>query len=213
VFISAFDLDFTLLNDNSSYRFGRYLCAQKHIPRSFLFFITWCHISFLFGWMSLPQLHENAFKKLFYKKKASLIEKWVEEFLALQFNDLLYQPAIQKLKAAQLAGHLTVILSSSPAFLVKPIAKLLNVPVWKSTEYQIDDDGDYSHINSLMLGETKASFIQGLQSQNGLTSEDVIAYSDSHFDLPFLFAAGAAVGVNPDRKLRAICRQNQWPII
>ena len=211
--ISAFDLDYTLLNHNSSYLFGRFLCNQKHFSVKSSLFITWCQISFLLGITSLEKLHQNAFYHLFYGIQDDLIEKYVQEFLHLYLEKLLYQPAIQKLKQAQDAGHITVILSSSPEFLVAPIAKHLGVSIWKSTEYCVDMNGCYSNIKTIMLGENKARILENLQHHYGILRKDVIAYSDSHHDLAFLSSAGSAFGVNPNRKLRSICRQNNWPMI
>lgn len=137
----------------------------------------------------------------------------MEEFLSQYFDDLIYQPAMEQLKRAQKEGHLTVILSSSPDFLVEPIAQRLGVNLWKSTQYAIDKDGLFCKIAELMLGEDKACFITSLQMQKGSLRQDVSAYSDSYLDLPFLLAAGTAIGVNPDRKLRAICHTKHWRVI
>ena len=40
-----------------------------------------------------------------------------------------------------------------------------------------------------------------------------VAHSDSVSDLPLLTACAAAVAANPDRRLRAVARQQHWPVV
>jgi HAD superfamily hydrolase (TIGR01490 family) len=211
--ISAFDLDYTLFSENSSYRFGKYLCSKKLLPFKSLAFIVGCNIRHRLGLLSIMRLHEDAFKRLFYGRSSSQVKQWATEFVEQYFETLLYLPAIQKLKKAQAEGHLTVILSSTPDFLVEPIAKKLHVPVWNATEYAVDKDQKFCHIARLMLGSDKAEILARLKQQHSIPRQRIYAYSDSHLDLPFLMAAGTAIGVNPNRTLRSICRQNKWPVI
>jgi phosphoserine phosphatase len=180
---------------------------------SSLAFIIGCNLRHSLGLLSIVKLHESAFKRLFQGRSLPLIKQWTEEFLSAYFEILLYPPAIEKLKLAQRAGHMTAILSSGPDFLVEPIAKRLNATFWAATQYAVDKDQKFCHIERLMLGGDKASILNGLGDSYGVPKEGIHAYSDSHLDLPFLMAAGTAYGVNPNRKLRLICRKNGWPII
>lgn len=211
LYCSAFDLDKTLLNDNSSYRFGLYLCFQGHFPIYKILFIFWCHACYLIGYYSIPKLHHEAFNYLFKGRSAALIDTWLEEFLVKYFNHLLYQPAILELRKAQEAGHQVVILSSAPDFIVAAMAKRLDVSLWECTKYAIDQNGCFSHIEKLMQGEDKALYIENLKNSNEFLI--VKAYSDSYLDVCFLNAANVAIGVNPDKRLRALCKKNRWMII
>ena len=57
-------------------------------------------------------------------------------------------------------------------------------------------------------GEGKAALLR-----EGLDLANSTAYSDSHTDLPFLEAVGNPVVVNPDRELRRIAVERDWPIL
>ena len=210
--ISAFDLDHTLFSDNSSYRFGKYLCGKKLLSLRSLAFIIGCNIRHTAGFLPITQLHEKAFRRLFQGRSSLLVRQWAIDFLDENFENLLYSPAINKLKLAQ-AGHLTVILSSTPDFLVEPIAKRLNVSCWDATQYAVDKDQTFCHITKLVLGSDKASILDEMARRHNVPKHEIYAYSDSHLDVPFLMAAGTAYGVNPNRKLRSICRKNNWSII
>lgn len=211
--ISAFDLDHTLLSANSSYLFCRYLCRKKILPFNCLLFTFGCSVLFRLGFLSIPELHQKAFNYLFKNKNVADVSQWALDFVNQYLDSLIYFPAIEKLKTAQEAGHLTVLLSSSPSFLVEPIAKKLNISLWESTEYAVDADRKFSSILKLLLGNNKASILNELKKEYQIPNHKTYAFSDSHSDLPFLIASGVAYGVNPDRKLRSICRQKNWPII
>lgn len=211
--LSAFDLDHTLFKDNSSYCFGVYLYQQGRISLTALLFIIFSKLRYKWGFLSLAQLHQQAFEFIFRGYSLPVLEKCVTDFLDVHFDQLIYEPAFQKLKMAQRNGEMVAILSSSPAFLVEPIAKRFGVSVWQATQYAIDKDQKFCHIAHLMLGGDKASFIEDFMHRNKLAKGDVVAYSDSFDDLPFLLSAGTAVGVNPDRKLRSFCKNHHWSII
>ncbi len=176
-------------------------------------FIYACSFLHLSGIFSLKRLHECAFHYLFRGVLVAKIQTLACEFVNETLDQLLYDPAIEQLNLATKTGHLTVLLSSSPQFLVEPIAKRLGISQWKSTEYGIDDKKCYSHIAKLMLGEDKALYVKELDKTACKSSLNITAYSDSYYDLPFLLSAKRAVGVNPDRKLRAFCMKQKWPII
>lgn len=211
--LSAFDLDHTLLKVNSSFSFGKYLYQQKHIPLSAFLFIIRSSIYYNLGLLSITTLHQRAFKRLFYGKSVPTVELWVSSFLDKHLEGLFYSPAIKALQNAQKDGHITAIISSSPQFIVEPIAKRLGLTLCLATEYAIDKDNRFCEIASLMLGEDKAHFLSSFINEQNINKNKVIAYSDSILDLPFLLAAGSAVAVNPDRKLRLFCLKNKWPII
>jgi len=211
--LSAFDLDHTLLSTNCSYRFGCYLCKKRILSFSSLAFIIGCHIRHTAGYLPIDKLHESAFNRLFLGRSSSLVSQWADDFLNENFDGMLYQPTIDRLKLAQEAGHLTIILSSAPDFLVKPIAKRLNVDLWNATCYRVDKDQKFCQIDKLLLGDGKAVIMDELMQKYQISKQQTYAYSDSYLDLLFLEAAGIACGVNPDRKLSRICRENNWQII
>lgn len=211
--IAAFDLDKTLLKDNSSYRFARFLYRKKYLSFFSLLFIIFNKLLYELGFLSLSRLHHLAFNVLFRGYSLLVIQRCVTDFLKEEFDLLIYEPVLKKLKQAQDNGDIVVILSSSPTFLVEPIAALFGVTECKATQYAIDKDQKFCHIAYLMLGDDKANFIEVLQRKHNFARSGVVAYSDSIDDLPFLLIAGVAIGVNPDKKLRSYCLSHQWPII
>jgi HAD superfamily hydrolase (TIGR01490 family) len=211
--LSLFDLDQTLFAVNSSSRFGIYLYLKqvfKH--RDFLFIIS-CHLRARMGLLSLQALHDEAFKRLFFGRSLESIKSLVQLFIDRHFEEMIYRPAYEELQQAKEKGHFTAILSSSPDFLVSKIAARFGVNEWMATKYDVDSNQKFNRISHLVQGEDKSQYVRHLLVKFGLDKRDVTAYSDSHLDLPFLQAAGHAVGVNPNRKLLAICKRNHWRTI
>lgn len=211
--LSAFDLDNTLLKVNCSFKFGTYLFKQGvfSIPTLLrLFSLYW---TFRAGFLTMIELHHRVFNLLFIGRSRDLYAEYAEHFLDEHFESFLNPVALKRLRQAQDQNDYICILSSSPDFLVKLFATRLGVLVYKGSGYGVDKKGNFSKISDLVLGETKAVFLEASAKKLNIPKEAIYAYSDSIFDLPFLAAAGRPIGVNPDAKLRKICKEKQWHIL
>jgi HAD superfamily hydrolase (TIGR01490 family) len=210
--ISFFDLDHTLLKVNGSFQFGIYLYKKGFIPTPKMALLLGQYLMHKWGIISPEQLNRSACKTFFSGKMIHHIEEQVDGFLNEHLNDLHYFPVTQQLVNAHHEGHYTVILSSSPHFLVRPIAERLGVNQWESTRYAVSPSGMISHIESHVDGDVKALYVKNLCEKLQVSTKNSFAYSDSYSDIPFLQAVGCARGVNPDRKLRKYCLDNNWEI-
>ena len=212
-FLSAFDLDHTLVRGNSSLSFCRYLFCKRVLPLSAYLYSGVYLLQHRFFHISLSKLHQSVFRRILFGKPLKEIEKHVENFLQQYLFSAFYPPAISSLKLAQHLGHYTVILSNSPSFLVKAIAQFLGVNEWHATEYNVDKDAKLCKIAQIIQGEDKAKCIGEIAGKLGIVREAITAYSDSFLDLQFLQAAGNPIAVNPDKKLRAFSQARAWNII
>jgi HAD superfamily hydrolase (TIGR01490 family) len=204
---SLFDLDQTLLTENSSYAFGTYLYKKKAISLPSMLYCVGCYGLHKVGQLSLHDVHKKIFKSLFLNRSQ-------DYFTELDTIDkMICSPAIQRLQDAQRQGHFTAILSSSPSFLVKLLAEHFGVCECLATEYKLDKEGRFISIEKVLDGEGKAQFLQNLSKRKTIPLEKIAAYTDSFLDLPLLMQVGKAVGVNPDNKLHAICVKKGWEII
>lgn len=211
--ISLFDLDQTLLATNSSYQFGAHLYKAKFFSLPSMLYYVGCYVLHKINVLDIGQIHQKIFNTLFFDKPADEFIKQANEFLDHNLNSMLYLPAMERLEQAKRENHHTVILSSSPEFLVEEIAKRWGVDEWKGTRFQLDKQRRFSAIADLMDGERKSSYLRTLSAQLSIPLSACIAYSDSILDLPLLKMAGKAVGVRPDSKLKSICKKHQWEII
>lgn len=211
--ISAFDLDHTLVGTNSSLLFYRYLIERGFYRHTSLIRTALYSLRHHFFNLSLTELHEKVFERFLKGAALSMVQEEVEQFLKKDFYRFLYYPTFARLRLAQHKGHHTVILSNGPSFLVGPIADYLGVSEWGSSMYATDNDGKFSAIDSILLGEGKANYIKKLTQQFKTNLQGVTAYSDSIQDLPFLDVAGKAIVVNPDSKMKKISQERLWEVI
>lgn len=193
--------------------FCRYLVRHKLLPKTTLIYAGWMYLRHVFLGLSLSHLHRAVFESTLKGRSLVFLERHVEPFLKQYLPSSLNHKVFARLKAAQSAGEKTLILSNSPAFLVSKFARYFGVDAWRSTEYALDSRGCLSGIRTLLNGEEKASSALKLAESWGILLKDVVAYSDSHWDLPLLQIVGRAVAVNPDRKLSRVALVRGWEIL
>lgn len=128
---------------------------------------------------------------------------YIDSFLDKYLDQLLYLPAIQRLRERLNVGEV-VLLSNSPHFLVQKISKRLGISNIRATEYRVDDKGLLCDIGLLMDGKAKAECLKNFPFS------EKEAYTDSILDLPFLESATIKIAVRPDRKLAKLAHQNGW---
>ena len=92
-----------------------------------------------------------------------------------------------------------------------PIARELQADHLIATELE-EIDGTYTgkvlHFNK---GQAKVDKLMELVERGGCDLSRSYAYTDSHTDLPLLEAVGHPYAINPDRQLRKIARERDWP--
>ncbi len=211
--ISVFDLDHTLLIKNSSYLFGIYLYKSKLLSLPSALYCMTYYVLHKLGGLSLQKLHQKMFNAIFYGKAASLFDEHASLFLQEQTQALLSLSVGKHLKKAQDQGHFVVILSSSPEFLVRVFAQNLGVTAFKATNYTVDKNKCFSSLSTVMQGENKKDYLIALSKRLGLPLSEIIGYTDSYLDLPFLQCIGYPIVVNPDRRLKKIAQQKKWDIM
>lgn len=213
IHLSVFDLDYTLTTCNCSLAFCRYLIGQNILGYGHLFYAICAYFRYYILEKNLLALHQAVFFQTLSGRQLSMLEHAADQFIDEYFNQVLYLPSIARLKRAQHLGHYTLLLSNSPNFLVKKFALKLGFHSWKATDYTIDAEGKLSAVRFVLAGKQKAFYMLDMAQKLCVDYKNITAYSDSHLDLPFLEAAGTAIGVNPDRVLRRIAGQNGWAIL
>lgn len=208
--LSLFDLDHTLLTKNSSFQFGLYRYRLNDISSISLAYAVGCYGLHKAGLLSMHNLHRRVFQAFLLGSAFDSIKEKAERFVKEQLSQMIYKPAFQRLQEAQSSGHRVVILSSSPDFLVSPVARFLKVEEWAATPYGVTQNV-FSSVGQVLCGESKKNYLERLLQKDHY--DEIFAYSDSYLDLPMLQAAGHPVAVNPDRSLRLYSQRHGWEII
>ncbi|WP_235926119.1 HAD-IB family hydrolase [Actinokineospora pegani] len=137
----------------------------------------------------------------------------VEETLHDIVHPLVYAEAADLVAAHKADGHDVVVVSASGAEIVAPIASMIGATHSVGTE-MVAVDGRYTgEIAFYCYGPNKAAAVRELAERNGYDLSRSHAYSDSSTDLPMLEAVGRPSVVNPDRALRKVAVEREWPVL
>ena len=180
------------------------------MPLSTLFYSVLYYMRHSFGYLSLEEVHKKVFSFHLKGYPLSVLKDEVKQFVASIKERDFYFPALQHFRRAKEMGHHTVLLSSSPSFLVEPLGDLFGFDETFASVYEVDNEGNLCRISAILQGDGKAKILRDLAEKRGVAMENTIAYSDSHLDLHFLQEAGVAVAVNPDGKLRRFSKKMKW---
>ena len=139
-----------------------------------------------------------------------LIAETVEEVV----SPLVYAEALFLIDDHQRNGRPVVIISSSPVEVVEPLGRFLGADEVIGTVSEVDDHGRFTGaLEFYAYGEGKAEAIRRMAIERGFDLAECYAYSDSATDLPMLELVGHPVAVNPDKELKEIATDKEWPIL
>ena len=141
------------------------------------------------------------------------ISEIVRDALGDVIEPIVYDEALDRIRAHQRWGHRVFIVSASPEEVVAPIAQLLGVDEAIATRAELDEHGRYSgRTERYVYAEEKVVAMQEAAALDGIDLEHSWAYSDSATDIPMLEAVGHPVAVNPDRELARAARERGWMV-
>lgn len=211
--LSVYDLDHTLIKVNSSFSFGVFLYYRKILPLTTMLKLLCFYGLHKIGALSPAAIHKKAGECFFQGQPIAKISALVTEFLDLKLQELLDAKVVEQFEKERAAGSYLVILSNSPDFIVSQVAERLRADEWGATEYIVNGGGVIEKIGRFMDGEDKAGRLRLLMERFGIGAANTTAYSDSYLDLPLLELAGRGVAVNPDARLKRICRLRGWKVL
>lgn len=120
---------------------------------------------------------------------------------------------IKEIKYHQSNNAETVILSSALSQICNPIASYLGFDhVLCSEIEEVDGKLTGRPIGHFCFGSEKLNRLKEFCFSNGYQLEDSWYYADSRDDFHVLEAVGYPVCVSPDRKLKKIAKERNWPV-
>ena len=211
--LALFDLDNTLLADDSDFLWGCFLVDKGLVDKAIYdaanqrFYAEYKQGTldiFEFLAFSLQPLTQFSVPQLDELHKA-FMEKYILSAMT--------EKGIAQIKSHHDKGDVTVIITATNSFVTGPIAKAFAVDDLIATDPEI--------INGKYTGQVKGTpCFQGgkitrLNQWLKNTSHDLkdsIFYSDSHNDIPLLEIVTTAIAVDPDDELRATAIERNWEI-
>jgi len=191
--IAAFDVDGTLLEGESLFRFLGTLLGPAGLAAV-------CVRTAVRVVARPPRLNRDAGKETLLRtamrgrgvaQTESVGHHFAEQLLATRVRP----DALQALRAHQAAGHQVVLISASLGMYIRPLGSLLGVDGALCTELELSADGTYTGALSgaNARGPEKVHLLDAWLARLGLQRDQVVlhAYGDSSGDDELLAAAGS----------------------
>ncbi|MGD2083125.1 MAG: HAD family hydrolase [Chromatiales bacterium] len=212
--LAIFDLDNTLLGDDSDYLWGRFLAergivdAQRYERENDRFYREYKD-----GRLDIQEFLRFSLRPLAEHPVAEL-HAWRERFIAEKIEPVILAAGRELLARHRAAGDTLLIITATNAFVTAPIAERLGVPHLIATEPELEAGrytGKVAGVPSFREG--KIARLEAWLGARGETLRGSWFYSDSHNDIPLLDRVDHPVAVDPDDRLAAHARNRGWPVI
>jgi HAD superfamily hydrolase (TIGR01490 family) len=210
-----FDLDKTIISRSSTLAFGPSFYRHGLITRTDAVRTAFAQLVFRLGGADHQRMERirTQVGELCRGWSAERVSEIVSRHLDETIVPLVYADARRLIAAHGHAGQDVIIVSTSGLEMVAPIGALLGASEVIASQMEVSDGRYTGEMVFWAYGEAKASRVRELASRRGYWLPDCYAYSDSVTDLPMLEAVGHPRAVNPDRALRRIARERQWPVL
>ena len=214
VSLAIFDLDNTLIADDSDYLWGQFLVDQGIVDKAYY---EEANLKFYKQYKegNLDILEFLAFSlKPLADHRIQDLHQWREQFIQEIITPILLKPAQELINNHRDKGDTLLVITATNRFVTAPIVNLYGIEhLIASTPELINGQytGKLQGIPSFQEGKVK--LLEEWLKASSETMEDSYFYSDSHNDLPLLKLVDHPVAVDPDEKLNAFATANQWPII
>jgi putative phosphoserine phosphatase/1-acylglycerol-3-phosphate O-acyltransferase len=211
-----YDFDGTLASSNVVTRY-LYFARRCTSPLE-SFYRTTVAIGGVPFWLSIDAWSRAAFNRQFFRLYAGMAEAWLKEQAAGLFEQetrpKIYQGSRELLERDRQAGYTLVLVTGGLDFAVERAAAELGFDHLLANKMVFSNGVATGRLHEPLLAEQgKTDAIRDFCRMHGVDPNSLKAYSDSYSDLAMLEMAAQATAVNPDRKLRLIAAERNWPVV
>jgi HAD superfamily hydrolase (TIGR01490 family) len=214
VSLAIFDLDNTLIADDSDYLWGQFLVEQGIVDKDqYASANAKFYDDYKQGTLDIKAFLRFSLRPLADNHPEQLYQ-WRAQFIEEIIRPLLLKSAQELIAKHRDRGDTLLVITATNRFVTEPIVKLYGIdnllattPSFKEGRYT----GDFDGIPCFQEGKVK--LLEAWLKDSTETMQDSWFYSDSHNDLPLLKLVDNPVAVDPDEKLRQFAAAAQWPII
>ncbi|MFA6163576.1 MAG: HAD family hydrolase [Methylobacter sp.] len=212
--LAIFDLDNTLIADDSDYLWGQFLVDQGIVDKdqyeqaNAKFYDDYKQgtldiVEFLR--FSLQPLADNDPEQLY---------QWRAQFIKESIKPLLLKPAQELISKHRDRGDTLLVITATNRFVTEPIVKLYGIENLLATTPEFINGRYTGGFNGTpCFREGKVALLKEWLESSTETMQNSWFYSDSHNDLPLLTLVDNPVAVDPDEQLSQFAREANWPVI
>jgi HAD superfamily hydrolase (TIGR01490 family) len=212
--LAIFDLDNTLISDDSDHLWGQFLVEQNLVDSEYY---AKQNTKFYNDYQK-GQLNINEYLifALSFLADHSLeqLHRWRAQFIDEKIRPLVLPAAQDLVNKHRENGDNLLVITSTNRFVTEPIVDLFGIKAMLATEPELIDGqytGHYVDEPCYQIGKV-SRLTRWLENQD-MSIIDSTFYSDSHNDIPLLEKVTHPVVVDPDSKLEQYAANNSWPII
>jgi HAD superfamily hydrolase (TIGR01490 family) len=214
VSLAIFDLDNTLIADDSDYLWGQFLVDQGIVDKNHYetanakFYDDYKQgtldiVEFLR--FSLQPLADNDPEQLY---------QWRAQFIEEVIKPLMLLPAQQLIDNHKSRGDTLLVITATNRFVTEPIVRLYAIDNLLATTPEFVDGRYTGGFNGIpCFREGKVKLLEAWLENSTESMQGSWFYSDSHNDLPLLKLVDNPVAVDPDEKLAEFAQVANWPVI
>lgn len=212
--LAIFDLDNTLIADDSDYLWGKFLVDQGIVDKAYYEEVNARFYSdYKQGTLNITEFLRFSLKPLADNTPDDLY-RWRSQFIENIIQPLLLKPAQQLVDKHRKRGDTLMVITATNRFVTEPIVKLYGIEILLATTPEFVNGrytGTFNGIPCFQEGKVKQ--LESWLEQSSETLANSWFYSDSHNDLPLLKRVDNPIAVDPDEKLGAYAKAANWPII
>lgn len=212
--LAIFDLDNTLIGDDSDNLWGEFIVEQGLVD------------SKSYG-NSNERFYEDyktgnldifAYLEFVAKALAGFDEKELEvlhaKFMEEKIEAVMLPKAEALLASHKAKGHTVMIITATNTFITRPIAKALGVDIILGADLEkIDGRFTGKVVGIPTFKEGKVTRLNQWMAENNEVLKGAYFYSDSHNDLPLLEIVENPIAVDPDEKLLLAAQEKGFRVI
>ncbi len=212
--LAIFDLDNTLISDDSDFLWGQFLVDQGIVDKNqYEEANTQFYDDYKKGTLDIVEFLHFSLTPLANNNPEQLF-KWRNQFIEEVIKPVQLKPAIRLVNKHRYKGDTVMVITATNRFVTEPIVKLFGIDNLLATTPEFIEDrftGKFEGIPCFQEG--KVNLLKEWLENSSETLENSWFYSDSHNDLPLLELVDNPVAVDPDDKLREYAEQKDWSII
>jgi len=214
VSLAIFDLDNTLLGDDSDYLWGRFLVEQQLVDGEFYERENQrFYDEYKAGTLDIREFLAFSLEPL-SRIEAAELTRLHARFMADKITPIMLPDARALLEKHRRQGDYLLIITATNRFITAPIAAALGVDDLIATDPEMLD-GRYTGrvAGTPCFREGKVTRLETWLRQQQQNLAESWIYSDSHNDLPLLEMVSHPVAVDPDDTLLAHAEAKGWPVM
>jgi len=211
--LALFDLDNTLLADDSDFLWGCFLVEKGLVDKTAYDDANQrFYAEYKKGTLDIFEFLAFSLKPLTQFSMEKLAELHAQ-FMQKHITSAMTQKGIAQIQQHRDNCDFTVIITATNSFVTGPIAKAFQVDDLIATEPEIIDDRYTGNVaGTPCFQEGKITRLKQWLENTHHDLENSTFYSDSHNDLSLLEIVTTPIAVDPDDELKATALERNWEI-